>query len=106
VPDVHATYHLFEGGSSEGRVQEANGTYDVTDDSGELIAEGTYSDRRTGGAGGTEVVRTYTEQVPGESSTRTFRVRFEAPEGMPIPLLVGWQPPEERPVPDYTTKAY
>ena len=97
VPDVHATFDLFTGVSGEGATERANGSYDVTADSGELIAEGSYSDHRTGDFGGREVIRTYTEQVPGESGSRVFRVRYEADEGMPIPLLAGWQTPEERP---------
>ena len=97
VPDVHATFHLFVGSSGEGDTQRANGSYDVTADSGELIAEGTYSDHRTGASGGREVIRTYTEQVPGESGSRQFRVRYEADKGTPVPLLAGWQTPDERP---------
>lgn len=97
VPDVHATFHMFSGDSADGSTQRANGTYDVTADSGELIAEGSYSDRRTGASGGEEVIRTYTEEIPAESGSRQFRVRYEAPPGVPVPLLVGWQPPDERP---------
>ena len=97
VPDVHATFDLFSGVSGEGPARQSNGTYDVTADSGELIADGTYSDHRTGASGGREVIRTYTEQVPGESGSRQFRVRYEADPGMPIPLLAGWQTPDERP---------
>lgn len=97
VPDVHATFDLFSGVSGEGDAERANGSYDVTADSGELIAEGTYSDHRTGDFGGREVIRTYTEQVPGENGSRVFRVRYEADENMPIPLLAGWQAPDERP---------
>ena len=97
VPDLHATFDLFTGLSGEGATQRANGTYAITADSGELIAEGDYSDHRTGGAGGREVIRTYTEQVPGESGSFQFKVRYEADKAVPIPLLVGWQTPEERP---------
>lgn len=97
VPDVHATFHLFSGSSGAGATRRSNGTYDVTADSGELIAEGTYSDHRTGASGGREVIRTYTEQLPGESGSRQFRVRYEAEQGIPIPLLAGWQTPDERP---------
>lgn len=97
VPDVHATFDLFSGVSGEGPARQSNGTYDVTADSGELIADGTYSDHRTGASGGREVIRTYTEQVPGESGSRQFRVRYEADPGIPIPLLAGWQTPDERP---------
>jgi hypothetical protein len=72
----------------------------VTADSGDLIAEGNYSDRRTGGGAagedGNEVIRTYTENVPGEGEPQQFRVRYEAPEGAPVPALVGWQEPEAR----------
>ena len=42
VPDVHATFDLFSGVSGEGPARRSNGTYDVTADSGELIAEGNY----------------------------------------------------------------
>lgn len=97
VPDVHATFHLFSGSSRAGDTQRANGSYDVTADSGELIADGTYSDHRTGASGEREVIRTYTEQVPGESGSRQFRVRYEADKGVPIPLLAGWQTPDDRP---------
>lgn len=97
VPDVHATFHLFSGSSGAGVARRSNGTYDVTADSGELIAEGTYSDHRSGASGGREVIRTYTEQLPGESGSRQFRVRYEADQGIPIPLLAGWQTPDERP---------
>ena len=97
VPDVHATFDLFSGVSGEGPARRSNGTYDVTADSGELIADGTYSDHRTGASGGREVIRTYTEQVPGESGSRQFRVRYTADPGIPIPLLAGWQTPDERP---------
>jgi hypothetical protein len=97
APDIHATYQRFSGHTSNGPVDAPNGSYSVTADSGDLIAEGNYSDRRTGeGEDGNEVIRTYTETVPGEGEPEQFRVRYEAPEGTPIPALVGWQEPEFR----------
>lgn len=90
-PDIRGTHETFSGQSAEGELTAPNGTYSVTEDSGNLIAEGTYSDKRTGE--GQEVIRTYTENVPGREEPREFRVRYEAPEDAPIPLLVGWQRP-------------
>lgn len=100
APDIHATYQRFSGHTSKGPVEAPNGSYSVTADSGDLIAEGNYSDRRTGGGAagedGNEVIRTYTENVPGEGEPQQFRARYEAPEGAPVPALVGWQEPEAR----------
>lgn len=94
APDIHATYQRFSGASSDGPVEAPNGAYSITEDSGNLIAEGTYSDKRTGD--GDEVIRTYTETIPGSEEPQQFRVRYEAPPETPIPALVGWQDPEVR----------
>jgi hypothetical protein len=39
------------------------------------------------------VVRTYTEHTPGSGEQTRYAVRFEAPPGVPVPALVGWEAP-------------
>ena len=87
-PILHATLHRVTVGTEE----NTTGTYKAIDEAGVLV-EGTYSDTRDGGT----VVRTYTERAPGEAAqeSRSYRVSFEAPPGVPIPVLVGWEPPAE-----------
>lgn len=94
APDFYATSQQFSGTDTNGGTLGANGSYTVTEDSGTLIAEGNYSDKRTGN--GNEVIRTYTETVPGREESDEFRVRYEAPAEAPIPALVGWQEPQAR----------
>lgn len=94
-PVRHATYQrLAPVGGGEGGSQSvhAQGSYYIADDEG-VIAEGTYTDRRTGNSD--RVVRTYTEDNPTTGGERSFQVAFEGPAGTPIPTLVGWQPPQE-----------
>lgn len=94
APDFYATSQQFSGADAGEQTPGANGSYTVTEDSGALIAEGNYSDKRTGD--GDEVIRTYTETVPGQEESEEFQVRYEAPEDAPIPALVGWQEPADR----------
>lgn len=86
-PILHATFHRVTLGDSE----ETSGTYKAIDADAGVIVDGTYSDARDG----QKVVRTYTEHAPGSSDYRSYRVSFEAPVGVPIPVLVGWEPPAD-----------
>lgn len=85
-PILHATFHRVTAGEAE----NTTGTYKAIDDAG-VIVDGSYEDVRDG----KEIVRTYTEHTPGSQDYRSYRVRFEAPLGVPIPVLVGWEPPAE-----------
>lgn len=94
-PVVHATFQRTSTGSDEW----STGTYYVIS-AGEVVLEGSYTDVRPVPESN-EVVRTYEERTPGEpGSEKTFSVSFEAPEGIPIPELVGWAPPEGPPAVD------
>jgi hypothetical protein len=83
-PILHATFHRV----SVGEQEYTTGTY-VAVDEGRVLVKGSYSDERHGDA----VVRTYTEHAPGLGEEERYAVRFEAPPGVPIPALVGWQAP-------------
>lgn len=80
-PIVHATFHRLEKQDGE----RTGGNYYAVED-GEVVAEGSYADERDG----EEVTRTYTERV-GNGEEKTYRVRFDAPEGTLIPQLLGWE---------------
>jgi hypothetical protein len=87
-PILHATFQRTDAGTEE----LTQGTYSLVDGDTVLV-EGHYADRRDGGS----VTRTYTEDespatAPGID--RRYAVRFEAPAGIPIPILVGWRAPE------------
>lgn len=87
-PVLHATFQRTDAGAEE----FTQGTYSVVDGDAVLV-EGHYTDRRDGGS----VTRTYSEDEspatdPGVD--RRYAVRFEAPAGVPIPILVGWRAPE------------
>jgi hypothetical protein len=85
---LHATFQRTDAGAQE----LTQGTYTVVDGDTVLV-EGHYADRR----GGSSVTRTYTEDESPTSDPgidRRYAVRFEAPAGVPIPILVGWRPPE------------
>jgi len=90
-PILHATFQRTDAGEEE----LTQGTYSLVDGDTVLV-EGHYADRRDGGS----VTRTYTEDespatAPGID--RRYAVRFEAPAGVPIPILVGWRTPEPAP---------
>ncbi len=80
-PTVHATFHRV----NEEEDEETSGSYYAIQD-GEVTLEGSYVDHRDGN----EVIRTYTEGVP-DGQNRSFKVRFEAPPGVPVPQLIGWK---------------
>lgn len=85
-PIVHATFHR----TTIGDVETTSGTYYAIDND-QVIVEGTYEDTRDGET----VTRTYTEHAPGDDRYHSYRVSFEAPLGVPVPVLVGWEPPAE-----------
>jgi hypothetical protein len=91
-PVVHATFQRTSTGTDE----YSSGTYYVIS-GGEAVLEGSYTDVRPDPESD-RIVRSYEERTPGEpGSEKTFSVSFEAPEGIPIPELVGWAPPEGLP---------
>lgn len=83
-PIVHGTFQRVSVGGNE----HTTGTYYAVRDQ-ELLVEGTYADQRDGDT----VVRTYREQDPDSRQMKSYRVSFVAPEGAPIPTLIGWEPP-------------
>lgn len=83
-PLVHATFHRLDAEGGE----KTSGSYYVVDE-GEVLVEGHYADEREGG----KVIRSYTERT-NDGEERDYRVSFEAAEGVPIPQLVGWEPPD------------
>jgi len=87
-PVLHATFQRTDAGAEE----LTQGTYSVVDGDAVLV-EGHYDDRRDGNT----VTRTYTEDenpAADPGTDRRYAVRFEAPAGVPIPILVGWRAPE------------
>ena len=76
---LHVTFHTFDAAGTE--VTQGS-IFAVEDD--RLDFAGYYRDERE--RGGEKVVRTY--MPPGGEN---YRVSFEAPEGTPVPLLVGFQ---------------
>jgi hypothetical protein len=87
-PILHATFQRTDAGGEE----LTQGTYTVVDGD-KILVEGHYADRRDGDA----VTRTYTEDgnpAADPGTDRRYAVRFEAPAGVSIPILVGWRPPE------------
>lgn len=89
-PVVHATFQRASTGTGEW----SSGTYYVIS-GGEVVLEGGYTDVRPDPESD-RIVRAYEERTPGDpGSEKTFSVSFEAPEGIPIPELVGWAPPED-----------
>jgi len=76
---LHVTFHAFEAGETE--VTQGS-IFAVEDD--RLDFTGYYRDERQRGS--EKVVRTY--MPPGGEN---YRVSFEAPEGTPVPLLVGFR---------------
>ena len=93
-PLWHATFQRTRTNGEE----STTGTYQAID-GGRVILEGAYTDRvvKDNPAGEPDdIVRTYVEvdpRDPPEEATR-YAVSFHAPEGTPIPWLVGWTPPE------------
>lgn len=85
-PIIHATFHRMTVGEEE----TTSGTYYAIDQD-RVIAEGTYEDARDGQT----VTRTYTEHSPGSDDYHSYRVSFEVPLGVPVPVLIGWEPPAE-----------
>lgn len=86
-PVLHATFQR----AAVGEAERTSGTYYAVRD-GSVLVEGSYRDEREGES----VARTYREDTnprtdPGIDTT--YSIRFEAPKGTPIPLLVGWQAP-------------
>jgi len=76
---LHVTFHTFDAAGTE--VTQGS-IFAVEDD--RLDFTGYYRDERE--RGGEKVVRTY--MPPGGEN---YRVSFEAPEGTPVPLLVGFR---------------
>jgi hypothetical protein len=78
--------------------ESTTGTYQAID-GGRVILEGAYTDRVVKDNPGDEpddIVRTYVEvdpRDPPEEATR-YAISIHAPEGTPIPWLVGWTPPD------------
>ena len=87
-PIVHGTFHRVTLGEDE----TTSGTYKAVVDQ-QVLADGNYTDERDGDT----VVRTYRETLPQTGEQRAYRVSFDAPAGVPIPTLIGWEPP---PLPD------
>lgn len=87
-PIVHGTFHRVTLGEDE----TTSGTYKAVADQ-QVLADGNYTDERDGDT----VVRTYRETLPQTGEQKAYRVSFEAPAGVPIPTLIGWEPP---PLPD------
>jgi hypothetical protein len=83
-PVVHGTFHRVSFKDEE----RTTGTYYAVEDQTVLV-EGTYIDERDGD----NVVRTYHDDYPEGKKDRSYRVSFEAPPGVPIPTLAGWEPP-------------
>lgn len=83
-PIVHGTFHRVSLGDEE----RTTGTYFAVRDETVLV-EGTYIDERDGDT----IVRTYHDDYPEGQEDRNYRVSFEAPTDVPIPTLVGWEPP-------------
>ena len=84
-PIVHGTFHRVSFEDEE----QTTGTYYAVRDQAVLV-EGTYTDKRDGDT----VTRTYHDDYPDESKQdRSYKVSFEAPTDVPIPTLVGWEPP-------------
>lgn len=83
-PIVHATFHR----TTIGQTESTSGTYYAIDGS-DVIVEGTYQDARDGDT----ITRTYTEHSPGSEEYDSYRVSFDVPVGVPVPVLVGWEPP-------------
>lgn len=88
-PIVHGTFHR----TTIGQDELTTGTYYAMDEDGVLV-EGSYVDHRDGN----KVTRTYTEHAPGEDRVIEYDRTFEAPPGVPIPVLVGWEPPAAKEV--------
>jgi len=84
-PTIHATFQR----TTIGEQEETQGTYEAID-GGDVILKGYYDDTRDGNT----VTRVYSERAPGSTEWRRYAVRFEAPPGVPIPALIGWEPPE------------
>ena len=76
---LHVTFHTLDAAGTE--VTQGS-IFAVEDD--RLDFAGYYRDERE--RGGEKVVRTY--MPPGGEN---YRVSFEAPEGTPVPLLVGFR---------------
>ena len=86
-PVIHATFQRTTFGEQEW----TQGTYQAIDN-GTVLVEGNYTDARDGET----VTRTYSDdQTPQDPFDQNIRyaVSFEAPAGVPIPTLVGWEPP-------------
>lgn len=83
-PIVHATFQR----TTIGEEERTHGTYQAID-GGRVVVQGDYEDEREGET----VTRTYAERdfVTGEE--RTYAVTFKAPKAVPIPALIGWEPP-------------
>lgn len=80
---LHVGFQTFRAGASE--VTQGS-IFAVEDD--RLVASGYYRDEREPGS--ETVIRTY---MPPDGER--YRVSFEAPQGTPVPLLVGWRGPAE-----------
>jgi len=83
-PIVHATFHR----TTIGEEETTSGTYYAIRED-RILVEGSYEDVRDGET----VTRTYTEHAPGSTDYSSYKVSFEVPPGVPVPVLVGWEPP-------------
>lgn len=81
-PVIHVDTHTFRAGETEVTL---GSLFAIEDDV--LEDHGFYVDERANGS--EEVVRTYFDPDGGPS----YAVSFAAPEGTPVPLLVGWRGP-------------
>lgn len=93
-PLWHATFQR----TTSGGEQATTGTYQVVDDQ-KVILEGAYTDRVVEDNPGDEpdeIVREYVEGDPaaGGEDVERYRVSFRAAEGVLIPWLPGWEPPD------------
>lgn len=83
-PIVHGTFHRVTLGDKE----TTSGTYKAVDGN-QILADGYYTDERDGDT----IIRTYREVMPATGDQNSYRVSFIAPLDIPIPTLIGWEPP-------------